>query len=287
MKLVMSIVANDWPADDLEMQVSFHLNAGVDAILVADDGIGDDGRSVLRSHVSAGSVQLISDTRGQTEHERRTSLARLAATEHGADWVLDSRTHEFWWPRGRNLKDVLVAIPARYTVVQALVRRFVPDSSGGPSVVRSSLGARSPRELALGHWLRPVYRADPTLVLSAPAVAPESWRVPLRAWYPIELFDCGAVGVGDQHAVADDDLVPDTRLADALGRLRTTGELAFPVPDLVDDAEYAVECAALGETSLAPLETYVADLERRLAALEATLWPRARRALRQVLGRSG
>jgi hypothetical protein len=69
--------------------------------------------------------------------------------------------------------------------------------------------------------------------------------------------------------------------------LRATGELALPVPDLVDDAEYAVECAALGETSLAPLETYVADLELRLAALEARLWPRARRVLRQVLRRPG
>ena len=278
----MSIVANDWPVDDLDVQVSFHLNAGVDAILVADDGIGDDARSVLRSHVSAGSVHLISDTSGQTEHERRTSLARRATTEHGADWVLDSRTHEFWWPRGRSLKDVLVAIPARYTVVQALVRRLAPDPSGGPSVVRSSLSAHSAQELALGHWLRPVYRADPTLVLSAPDVAPESWRVPLRAWYPIELFDCAG-----GPTVADENLVSDTRLADALSRLRATGELAFQVPDLVDDAEYAVECAALGETSLAPLETYVADLERRLAALEARLWPRARRALRQVLRRSG
>ena len=287
MKLVMSIVANDWPADDLDVQVTFHLNVGVDAILVADDGIGDDGRSVLGSHVSAGTVHLISDTSGQTEHERRTSLARRAATEHGADWVLDSRAHEFWWPRGRSLKDVLVAIPARYTVVQALVRRFVPNSSGGPSVVRSALSAHSPQELALGYWLRPVYRADPNLVLSAPDGAPEAWRVPLRAWYPIELFDCSGDGAAAKHRVADTDLVSDTRLADALDRLRATGELALPVPDLVDAAEYAVECAVLGETSRAPLEIYVADLERRLAALEARLWPRVRRALRQVLRRSG
>jgi hypothetical protein len=287
MKVVMSIVANDRPADDLDVQVSFHLNAGVDAILVAGDGIGDAARSVLRSHVSAGSVHLISDTSGQTEHERRTSLVRRAVTEHGADWVLDSRAHEFWWPRGRSLKDVLVAIPARYTVVQALVRRFVPDPNGGPTVERSSLTAHSPQELALGHWLRPVYRADPSLVLGAPDVAPEAWRIPLRAWYPIELFDCARVDAGDDYMVADENLVSDTRLADALARLRTTGDLSLPVPDLVDDAEYAVECAALGETSLAPLESYVADLERRLAALEARLWPRARHALRQVLRRPG
>ena len=130
---------------------------------------------------------------------------------------------------GEALKDVLVAIPARYTVAQALVRQFVPGPSGSPSVVRSSLGAHLPQELALGRWLRPVHRADPSLVLCAHDVAPEAWRVPLRAWYPIELFDCAGVGAGDGHpVVADDDLVSDTRLADALDRLRATGELSLP-----------------------------------------------------------
>jgi hypothetical protein len=287
MKVVMSIVAGDRHAEDLDTQVSFHLNAGVDVILVADGDIGDDARSLLGSHVSAGSVHVVPDTTDQTEHERRTNLVRRAATEHDADWVLDSRAGEFWWPRGRSLKDVLVAIPARYTVVQALVRRFVPDPSGGPSIARSSLTVHSPKEIALGHWLRPVYRADPALVLSAPGVAPEAWRVPLRAWYPVELFDCAGVDAGEALTVADKSLVSDRRLAEALARLRKTGDLSLPVPDLVADAEYAVECAVLGETDLAPLETYVADLERRLAALEARVWPRARRALRQVLRRSG
>ena len=52
MKLVMSIVADDRHADGLDVQVSFHLNAGVDAILVAEDGIGDAVRSVLMPHLS-------------------------------------------------------------------------------------------------------------------------------------------------------------------------------------------------------------------------------------------
>ena len=54
----------------------------------------------------------------------RTDLARLAATEHGADWVIHSDADEFWWPRGDSLKDVLTSIPARYGIVRALLRHF-------------------------------------------------------------------------------------------------------------------------------------------------------------------
>ena len=39
--------------------------------------------------------------------------------------MIDSHAGEFWWPRGEGLKDVLIAIPPRYTIVQALARPFV------------------------------------------------------------------------------------------------------------------------------------------------------------------
>ncbi len=62
------------------------------------------------------------------EYDLSARLAGLAVTEHAADWVIDSGVNEFWWPRAESLKDALVAIPPRYTVVQALVRRFLPGA---------------------------------------------------------------------------------------------------------------------------------------------------------------
>jgi hypothetical protein len=120
--------------------------------------------------------------------------------------------------------------------------------------------------------------------------------VPLRAWYPIEVFEVG--GATDAGASP----VSDTRLRDALRTLKDAagagnapgayalpgqgGALLFRTPDVVDDAAYAVECAAVGEVDLPRLEQYIAELEQRVAWLEQRFWPRALRAATRVVRRA-
>jgi hypothetical protein len=283
MKLVMTLLTKD-AAAALETHLRFHLNAGVDFVIAADDDSRDGTVEVLEAFARDGHLRLVRE-RGVSAGEMRTAMARLASAEHDADWVVDSAQDEFWWPRAESLKDALVAIPPRYTVVQALVRRFLPAEGEAPRVVRPTLAEPLGRRIDPGDWLRPVYRADPHLELVPRGGVPEAWRVPLRAWYPIEVFDFGS---HDAHGgLVGARLVSDTRLVDALARLLETGELALPVPDIVDDAAFAVECAALGEADFGPIESHIAELELRMAALEARFWPSVQRALRHLLRRPG
>ena len=50
-----------------------------------------------------------------------------------------------------------------------------------------------------------------------------------------------------------------------------TRPLEFPLPTLVDDAEYAVEAAVLGEADVVRLQRRLDTLERRLLTLELRL----------------
>jgi hypothetical protein len=83
---------------------------------------------------------------------------------------------------------------------------------------------------------------------------------------------------------AEGRLVLDPRLRDALRALRAPGDgdgeyllpaeaptLAFPIPTLVEDADYAVEAAVLGEADVVRLQRRLDTLERRLATIEQRL----------------
>ena len=318
MKIVMtSLVRNE--ADVVDAQIAYHLNAGVDYVIATDHESQDGTTEILESYAREGYLHLIRERGEVQESGWRTRMARMAARKFGADWVISSDANEFWWPRAESLKEVLVAIPARYTIVQALVRHFVAGPDDGRFFAERMTVRRSVRSTdhesreSLESALRPVFRADPRIEVGPRGVTGGTRQVPLRAWYPIEVFDFPMRSLGqterEQAAVvdelarglADGSLVVDTRLWDALQTLRISAaqeggatprhfalpeagasRLALRPPDVVDDAAYAVECAELGEVDITVLERHIDDLERRIAVLEARFWLRVLRRLARL-----
>jgi len=194
MKLVMTLLVRD-EEDVIESHLEFHLAAGVDLVIVTNNGSVDGTPAILERFERQGRVRVIQEPAGEfRQREWVTRMARLAATEHGADWVLNSDADEFWWPRGGSLQEVLAAIPGRYGIVQAFVRHFVPVSEDGGSFAERMiyrLSPQAPINDPTSPW-RPfrkvVHRADPEadVIEGSHALRGSTFR-PLRGWYPIEV----------------------------------------------------------------------------------------------------
>jgi len=194
MRLVLTLLARD-EIDIVDSWLAFHLNAGADFVVATDNRSTDGTTEVLERYARDGYVHLI---REQGEDLRQdewvTRMARLAATEFGADWVINSDADEFWWPRGASLRDVLAAVPPRYGTVGAFLRMFVPrPGSEDPferMTVRFSALAPIHDPASLYKPIRKVvHRAHPEIRLTRGNHALiDSPFAPLRGWYPIEVF---------------------------------------------------------------------------------------------------
>jgi acyl transferase domain-containing protein len=195
MKLVLTVLARD-EADIIDAQVAFHLNAGVDFVIATDNASQDGTTEILESYAREGCVHLIREpAEGLRQGEWVTRMARLAATDFGADWVINSDADEFWWPRGRSLRDVLAAVPAEYGVVNAFWRSFVPrPDDGAPFAERMTvrLTAAAPINDPRSFY-RPVtkvaHRADPTVIVGrGNHDLVRSSLQTLPTWHPLEVL---------------------------------------------------------------------------------------------------
>jgi hypothetical protein len=124
-----------------------------------------------------------------------TRMARLAATDFGADWVINSDADEFWWPRGGSLKDVLSLVPERYGVVRGCWRHFLLRPADGRSfaermTVRLCTPAFPGEKATIYHAHQKVaHRAHPAVEVEQgnhDAIGPR--LEPVRGWHPIEIL---------------------------------------------------------------------------------------------------
>ena len=195
MKVVATVLSRD-EADVIDAQVAFHLNAGADFVIATDNNSQDGTRDILGAYARDGVLHVIDEpAEGLRQGEWVTRMARLAATEFGADWVINADADEFWWPRGSSLKEVLAAVPDRYGIVEAFWRSFVPRPDDG-SFFAERMTVRLSQHAPINDpssFYRPVvkvaHRADPhvTVARGNHALA-GSVFLPLTTWHPLEVL---------------------------------------------------------------------------------------------------
>jgi hypothetical protein len=134
-RVVMALKVRD-EEDVIEDVLRYHHAQGVDFFVVTDNGSKDRTLEILGRWADAGLLRVIQEPSPKLRdrgHEWVTRMARVAATEHGADWVVHGDADEFWWPLRGTVKDALAAVPAEYGVVLGPRAEFVarPDGEGG------------------------------------------------------------------------------------------------------------------------------------------------------------
>ena len=195
MKLVMTLLVRN-EADIVDAQLAFHLHAGVDFVIATDNRSYDGTTEILERYERAGRLHLLrEDGDDMRQEEWVTRMARLAATDFGADWVINSDADEFWWPRGGTLKDVLGLVPERFGVVRGCWRHFLPRPDGDTDFAeRMTVRLCSPAfpgdKSTIFHAHQKVaHRADPDVEIeSGNHNATGPGLEPLRGWHPIEVL---------------------------------------------------------------------------------------------------
>jgi hypothetical protein len=126
MKLVMTLLVRD-EADILAANLDYHLQRGVDFVIATDNRSEDATRDILEGYRHQGVLHyLYEGDDDYAQHRWVTRMARLAASEFGADWVINNDADEFWWPEQGDLKQVLAAMPAEIKAIGAPRSNFLP-----------------------------------------------------------------------------------------------------------------------------------------------------------------
>jgi Glycosyl transferase family 2 len=194
MKVVQTLVVRD-EVDIIGAQIAYHLNAGVDFVIATDHDSEDGTTEILESYERRGHLQLIRERGEVRESDWRTRMARAAAIEHRADWVINTDADEFWVPRQGTLKDGLAAVPNAAGIVWATTCHFVPRPDDG-DFFAERMTARFAGQAALNDPTSPyrphakaAHRSDPSIRIrfGSHRVISESLK-PLPAWHPADVF---------------------------------------------------------------------------------------------------
>ena len=131
MKIVMTLLVRD-EQDVLRDNIEFHLAHGVDQIVLMDNRSVDGTAEIAREYERAGHLRYLFQPRDDYSQGRWvTAMARYAARELGADWIINNDADEFWLPERGSLKDVFAALSPDVVAVEAPRLNFVARTGEG------------------------------------------------------------------------------------------------------------------------------------------------------------
>lgn len=167
MKLIMTLLVRD-EEDVLRENIEFHRAQGVDFFIVTDNKSEDSTPDIIRHYEAEGVARYIfegDDNYNQTAWVTR--MARLAATEYAADWVINNDADEFWWPRHGTLKATFAALEPPFNTLVAQRHDFVPVTEERDIFYRDMVYRKYESLNTKGNPLPPkvAHRGDPEVVV--------------------------------------------------------------------------------------------------------------------------
>jgi Glycosyl transferase family 2 len=155
MKLVMTLLVRD-EDDIVSANIDFHLKRGVDFIIAMDNLSEDRTPQILQRYERQGLLcYMYQPEDNYAQHRWVTQMARLASTEFGADWVINSDADEFWWPQHGDLKEVLSEVDPSGVAVSVERTNFLPRARALNDFFADAMTVRDRRSLSdLGTPLR-------------------------------------------------------------------------------------------------------------------------------------
>lgn len=169
MKIVMTLLVRD-EEDILRANIEFHRAMGVDFFIATDNKSVDSTPEILKEYERQGLLHYIyegTDDYNQTEWVTR--MARLAATDFDATWVINNDADEFWWPMNHSdLRSEFAAIPRDRNIVQAERFNFVPVDGSAESFSTTMIYREKISLNAVGKPLPPkvAHRAIPKVTVA-------------------------------------------------------------------------------------------------------------------------
>jgi Glycosyl transferase family 2 len=117
-KLTMTLLVRN-EADILADNIRYHHDMGVDSFIVMDNLSTDATPEIIRALSQQFDIDYLrQEDDDYNQWQWVTDMARRAARDHGADWVINNDADEFWQPEAGDLKQFCAALPPAVSVVE-------------------------------------------------------------------------------------------------------------------------------------------------------------------------